>query len=385
MSSRSGDRFWCPWCRLKGFDIDGTTISWNAGSIEVQISKRSFARSENRLSIRSLSTDAVNEVPLEKIPSKQASKKHDSFSSPDAFRPVLKYLPHGEFEVSYSIKCRIGHTSEYTAELSVMYEKQKDSASKHSVSIIGSCVSRDNFNSILNPSWRTRYDVISQFYQMSFISLFSPPIQFHEEDFIDLSNYDLDLTRGDFTKSYLRDVIKRPPDVLIIDFRADVRFGIIELENSFITDNLWKVGKSAHYQSLSNCRRLDLMNNESEYLKLFEQALNLFVAFKNRYLNNTLIVLNSARASDSYLAAEGKVRKNWQAGSSRNHKWDLLEEKFQSMVPDSYVVDAWSDAVLCDISHPWGLGPVHFEQGFYDRFDVSLRQILGEKITHRIV
>lgn len=248
------------------------------------------------------------------------------------------------------------------------------------VGVIGSCVTRDNFNSRVASQWQSRYELTGHFYQMSFISLFSKPINIDKETFSDLDVHSRICTIRDFTKEYLTELKVNPPDLLIIDFRTDVRFPIVEYGDSYFTDNSWKIGHSSFYRTFINCKRVSIRHNNEDYIKLFEKACFKFKKFSDKYLPNTRIILNSTRAVKGYRTSDSFVEFSPITGVDANPHWDALESVFLELIPAA-TINAWDPNLESDKDHIWGAGPVHYEKLYYERFDSSLRAILGEPKT----
>jgi len=118
------------------------------------------------------------------------------------------------------------------------------------VSIVGSCATRDNFNSKFNPDWRKYFycDVSAQ--QNSIISLVSTPFDLAPLDMDNLSEWERREVHYESKRQFWIDLKDYQPDVIVIDLFTEVRFPVIDCGETYITDNSWKIGKSNGYKNL---------------------------------------------------------------------------------------------------------------------------------------
>ena len=93
----------------------------------------------------------------------------------------------------------------------------------------GSRLTRDNFNARFNPEWRTYFEVVASANQSSIISLMSRPIDTPIEPLRPMQTYDLWNIHSDLAKEFLPALADTRPSLLVLDFQADVRFGVAQL------------------------------------------------------------------------------------------------------------------------------------------------------------
>lgn len=234
---------------------------------------------------------------------------------------------------------------------------------KAKVAVIGSCVTRDLFNSKINPGWKKNFSLVDSFYQMSLISLMSNSVSTSLMAFDDLSNHDRDATLEDFKKDFLNRIAVSKPNYIVVDLFADSRFDVIKFESGYITDNSWKIGNSRAYSDLSGFDRISPNISESEYFDLFAISVDKFKSFIRDNLPDATIILNSCRASNYWRSLEGFGKFRSDVIHRQNARWRRLEEIFISAL-DPIVITS-SDRIFSDPEHPWGKGPVHYESIFY--------------------
>ena len=125
------------------------------------------------------------------------------------------------------------------------------------VGIIGSCVSRDNFNSKFNAGYTRLFNCKLTITHITFASLVSGKIDFKEED-IDLENpADAYLTIRELSRSYMEEIQNSDLDYLLIDFGTDIFYGILTVDNNILTDDYRRVAKTKFYSQLQNKRFLN--------------------------------------------------------------------------------------------------------------------------------
>jgi len=85
------------------------------------------------------------------------------------------------------------------------------------VSVFGSCVTRDNFNSHFNPGYKEYFEVKLSANQTSVIALMSPPIEDEFAPLRKMSDYDRWNVGSDLTREFLPKLAELRPDYLILD------------------------------------------------------------------------------------------------------------------------------------------------------------------------
>lgn len=245
--------------------------------------------------------------------------------------------------------------------------------SKIKISIVGACITRDNFNSRFNSDYKEWFECISLQNQSSFISLMSEPVKISEEDMGE--NYGKarrDTIVADFNKKYLKEIIKNKPDYIIIDLYSDVRYGIIKYKGSYITNNPDKVQKTNMYmknKSLFEQNKLHILNNK-EYKEMFFEAFDRFYKYVKENLPNTKIILNKATYAYYYVDENNVV-------NLFSNKWSFIDKQIEvwnelnNIIASKYnieVIDMSSDIYMGDKNHLWKCSPYHYENKFYRDF-----------------
>ncbi|MGP5305119.1 DUF6270 domain-containing protein [Brachybacterium alimentarium] len=249
------------------------------------------------------------------------------------------------------------------------------------VGVIGSCVSRDFFSSRVYPGWKEDFAYHGAFYQSSLISFMAPALDVTDDVVGDLNQHDAAVTLEDMRKGYRDKVALNNPDILVLDMRADVRMGVIGVNGTWLTDNVWKIQNSEFYQSLDTRQRRSFSEDPESFLDLFRNSCKKFSEFMKVSAPNTRIVLNRARSVSrhrGFVHPGGSY--NAEQQERMNKQWAQLDRIFVEEVgPD--VIDPMFDGAASNSDHPWGPGPVHYEMEVYERFRTQLREIAGVQVT----
>ncbi|AGN38134.1 DUF6270 domain-containing protein [Bacillus paralicheniformis] len=251
------------------------------------------------------------------------------------------------------------------------------------VAIIGSCVSRDNFNSCFIEDYKRYYSCVVHQNQMSIISLTADSIAFDYEKIDNLKPFDKRQFETELDKSILNTLIINEPNYLILDFYADVFYGIRELEGSTITNKRWLFSKTTLYKTLKEGESLSLLDDFTDYFERWKESIKILFDFLNRKLPNCKVVVNKARFSDiyydeisdsyKYLSKSTKVK---QINTSLyNEIWDRLDN-YVIKNHDVQFIDYGDKYYLLDSKHKWGLFYLHYVKDFYLDFTKKFLSII---------
>ena len=245
--------------------------------------------------------------------------------------------------------------------------------SKKTIAIFGSCVSRDNFNTRFNANYKKDFEVVLLENQTTILSLMANNIKYNDNSLDPLTDWDRKMTLTELNKSFLLSLKSLQPDILIIDFFADSRFQTIEYKNSFFTVNDWKNTKTNIYKEMEQ-ESTPFIPTEIQ----LEENMKKLYDFCKRELPTTIIILNKARAVNSYQDMNGKTLFfNKEFINKINNRWELLDNLWLTLFPDTISIDAMTLDLKGDINHPWGNGYVHYTKQFYHNFIFGLKLSLS--------
>lgn len=259
------------------------------------------------------------------------------------------------------------------------------------VAVLGSCPTRDNFNSRFNPDYRAHYSCPLHQNQTSMISLMSEPLRHEWAPTGNMSEYDRWNVETEFDKSFLEEVRALRPDYLILDFFADIHFGCLRLpDGRFVTDNRWKVRKTDWYERLSKAGgvdRITIFEDTEQYLALWRESYLRFDAFVRKELPDVTLVVHRGhnvdliRLPDRLRPARLQKHTNIERLDvpEANRLWRQLDD-FAIETSGAQSIDLTGTAWTTYPEHPWGPFYVHYEPSYYHRFLAELHQIHLRKV-----
>lgn len=251
------------------------------------------------------------------------------------------------------------------------------------VAVIGSCISRDPFNSKFYAGYKERVTLVSEAYQIALPSLLrqrqvttGPSSNTHP-------HYALHL-QGEYAARTLGWIISSSPDVIVIDFYADVHFGVTTVDGQFVTRNHMAFASPEATNSFFQDEghvwpRRGRLGESSGYSGLLRSAIEQFIEQINRRLPNTVLVLNSARFALYYTDHRSGGHRSFERPERlvrKNERWAYADEMFKAQSGCRQIVYP-QRLLVGSVSHPWGLNPVHYEPAYYNFFWSELARLVG--------
>ncbi|WP_122816182.1 DUF6270 domain-containing protein [Nocardioides pantholopis] len=253
------------------------------------------------------------------------------------------------------------------------------------VASMGSCITRDNFNTRFNPDYKRYFSCALHQNQSSLIALMSPPVDVGWEPMRELSDYDRANIDAELSRSFLREVVAVRPDYLVLDFFADIHFGCVAFDaGRWLTNNRWNIHHTDLYQRLRDEDRLarfDIAHHTDDYLALWQESLDRFLALVRAQLPETTVVLhrghntNRLRLPDRAETVSLRKHRNLaRLGVARaNELWRELDDRAAPAC--DAVIDLTDLPTATYDDHPWGPFYVHYEPAYYHRFLAELVRI----------
>lgn len=262
---------------------------------------------------------------------------------------------------------------------------------KVKIAILGSCVSRDNFNTKFNANYKDFYECVLLQVHSSVISIMSNPVDFAEEKLDNLNNYQLGIVKSELDKSFLREVKELQPDYLMLDFFGDIHFGVFQMENGeYLTYNRWNLLNTSFYKELKNTKILQIHKNPDEYFEVWKKYIDALFVFLKKELPNTKIIVNKARNAEFYIDKTNAKKPLNKTGKMAvidvpyfNQLWDKLDKYVIEKYNTEYI-DLTDKEYLSYESHPWGLFYLHYTMDFYSDFLGKLHGIVMKNLQEKL-
>lgn len=262
----------------------------------------------------------------------------------------------------------------------------ESSAALPSVAVLGSCVTRDNFNSRFNPEHSSVFRLVAQANQMSLISLMAPPLEVSWLATGDMKAFDQWNVNEEFSKGFLESLVAGQPDYVVVDLFGDVHFGAIQVDGAtWVTDNRWKIHRTDWYQRLEaegRLRHLNVYDHTEEYLELWRDAVQRLRSFLDERSPQSTVVINRGRNTDALwvpehprpigLRANRKVKRI--DVDAANAMWSRLDDEQTALLRAESIDLTGIDFGTYD-EHPWGPFYVHYQPEYYWLFLAELRRV----------
>ncbi|MBE0313571.1 hypothetical protein HA450_00095 [Xanthomonas citri pv. punicae] len=250
---------------------------------------------------------------------------------------------------------------------------------KIKIACYGSCITRDNFNSKLNPDYKRIYECVATSEHSSLISMVAPRVEYDDAklDFTlsENSPRNKEIAIKDFDRSFLNDLVKTQPDYLIMDFFPDVFFGVVFSEDKIMTKNDWYLCNTTFYNELPNKFILKLDQNSQEYLSVWIPALINFMNFMEKNVPDCQVIINKARFSNRILDDDSVYL--LPSLDKYNEIWNVL---------DNYVISKYGLKSI-ELDHSeyylaknptlgWKIFHLHYLDNYYHDFLKSLNKLV---------
>lgn len=240
------------------------------------------------------------------------------------------------------------------------------------IGMIGSCESRDLFNSLINPGYKEYFSLEIDILRTSFISLMQDP-HYIDNDLLKIypetptSIKASSFLKDDFEKTFFREINQKEIDILILDNYFEVRFGVCLFDGILLTNNDWDLYKTDFYKNTKNIETITMLNNPNEFFKLWCEYCDLFFEYMNQNFPGIKIILNMARLTGIVEKEDGTkyIDENFEKVAKQ---YNPLLNKLDTYIINHYDVDVLDfdfDKFLLAENHPWGISPNHYTPEYY--------------------
>ena len=253
---------------------------------------------------------------------------------------------------------------------------------KTKIGIWGSCVTRDIFRSVFN-DYKEQFEIIYALERISLISLmgYKDGFEFNEDDIQilpsnNMNKYRSEILKKDLSKDYLS-ILGENIDYLIIDEFFEAYFGVIKMQDTYITYNYWDYPDTKFYESINKDNILTLNNNFLEYYALWKHNCDQFFDYFHKNFPNVKIVLNKVKLTSKILKDDGSyyIDEEFQRNEEMFNPLISLLENYLEKYHDVLIVDC-TDEVVVNENHMWGKCEVNYQDDFYiNAFEKILRII----------
>ncbi|WLV25214.1 DUF6270 domain-containing protein [Aciduricibacillus chroicocephali] len=252
---------------------------------------------------------------------------------------------------------------------------------KPRIAVIGCCVTRDLFNRKFVANYKEFYECVSTAWQTSIISFMSnrSNIDEHGKEFVDeVSDLQRKTVQRDMDKSYREELIAEKPDYIIYDLYTDVKYGIVETQDGYLTDNPNGFRKTRFFTEKLYNRRLNIFKHE-EFMELFNRKFDEFYKWVHKNLPGCRIIVTRFSETYSYMTDKGfpvNFSTKVCGTVARNNK---MYDRIYDHLSENYnidFIDMQKRTYFADYKHPYGNKPWHFTQQYYDDLFSGLNEVM---------
>lgn len=260
---------------------------------------------------------------------------------------------------------------------------------KTRIATVGSCVTRDNFNSIFNPNYKMFFDLVLHQHQVSIPSLMSKKVVYEEDETTEkLPDFGRWHLRTECNKEFLSSIQKKNPEYLLMDLDGDVHFGVSEISDGNYFTNNPKFTNISFLNKYSN--KMLLKDDPDAYFKIWQPKIDEFFSFLRTEVPNCKIILVKARFSDRFAdgssLTELRKKKNLKIldVDYMNSLWDRLDNYIINKY-DVRIIDMTQKNYYLDPKHAWGAFYLHYKKDFYSDFLSKLQLLIDSDMREELV
>ncbi len=239
------------------------------------------------------------------------------------------------------------------------------------VAIIGSCQSRDIFNHNFVDNYKKYFKVQSYFTMTSMLSVMGEPLKYNFNKLVTAEMNDNQMKHwyDEFEKPVLKVLESTQPDVLLLDFYADARYGARFYDGDYVVDRLAKVRNKDIIPWNKFGIVYNYQQNTEGFLTMWKNRFDRFMDFVNDKLADTVVVINTIKGTN---IVEDKDGNKYYSPKVENIDVNEINKIWEYM--DEYAIRKYQlkalrfeKEYLLDPDYLFGLGValVHFHKDYY--------------------
>ncbi|MEH7116848.1 DUF6270 domain-containing protein [Neobacillus vireti] len=267
-------------------------------------------------------------------------------------------------------------------------KRQKDAVN---VAVLGSCFSRNPFNSsnYFNPGYKKNYNVVLTQFHSSLISIMAKPFQLDVTKLEDVSDYNKQFIVADFEKSFFEMLEQTKPEYLIVDLYADAARDVIKIDEETYVSASIALRQSKYFKEFVEYEVVSHANND-KYFALWKKHMDLFADKIKEYLPEDRIILNLGGFTNRYHDGDGTIKKfpKEHMIQRNNYFWDRLNAYFLERIPNCEIMNLKDTKFIGQHDHPFGNTFSHYQSGYYKEFmnrlnKMVLKDLQEERYQHK--
>lgn len=228
------------------------------------------------------------------------------------------------------------------------------------VSVIGSSHTRDIFNTKFVENYEEHFRLDSYYTMNSILSIMSKPIEYDYKKLVasKIKYSEMEHYYMEFEKPMLKTLESSQPDVLLLDFHADARYGARAHGGEYLTDKLYAI----KHKDVIDWDDLGIIysheNNTRDFIMMWRNSFDRFMAFMKNKLPNTVVIVNTMKGTNEVTDSEGN---QYISEAVQDLDIDRINELWR--VFDNYAIDKYNLKAIrfrrtyaLDADYTYGLG-----------------------------
>ncbi len=243
---------------------------------------------------------------------------------------------------------------------------------KKKIGVLGCCISRDAFNSDFVHNYKEFFKLEISAQRTTIISFMQDPVTINEK-LIEIypdnkpNRAKTHCISYDLNKNFLKELIEKDIDYLIMDNFLEVRMGILYFNDHIITNNTWHLPSTKFYETINDELVFNIYKFPEEYFCIWSRYCDLFFKFLKIYCPNVKVILNKGRYVDKVLKSD-KTTYVHPIYTSQSNIINPIIEKLDSYISDNfdvYTIEFDYENIYLDEEHMWGFAPVHYHTNYH--------------------
>lgn len=262
----------------------------------------------------------------------------------------------------------------------------KASQKIHTVTIFGSCVSREQFNEQMLKE-ATKID--NYFFKNSIVAMFEKEFPLLDEEIVENGKFLRRMINYDFNKTVRKLIEEKVSDYLVVDF-GELRCGIIRIDwndiSTGVTDSLSAKNTLSAISKLPKYEGLKYRFGENPYWYSVEKlngCIDAFVDFVKRIYDPSKIILIEPHNCFEFLSEDLNLEpfEDYKKLIRENNIIFNASEYFYNKMNRKITKIRVPDDVIGDKNHWLGLHPLHYQKSCYEYISGAIYEVINHKAT----
>ena len=251
--------------------------------------------------------------------------------------------------------------------------------SRIKIGVLGSCGNRDIFNSQINPNYKKDFIINYSHVNDSIINIMAKPINYSQDDLLDLNGNKLDKASNIFIKQILdrnltQKLFNGDVDYLLLDFYLEIFHGMYLLDDNVLYNSPY-LKKCKFYTKIKDKKIISMNTDMDLYFNMFKESFEKFYSMMEKELPNITLILSPIRESYKIQQNNDGIQVNTQYKNSKiNYYSSIIEE----WVLNNYEIESLMLKRRYNLSpnHQWGLGPTHYIPEYYKNKTQEIKKVV---------